>query len=795
MIGKQLGRYTILEQIAAGGMGVVYRARDERLHRDVALKVLPTGTLDEQTRQRFRTEALTLSQLSHANVCVVHDFDTADGVDFLVMELVTGGTLAQHIAGSPLPEREVVALGAQIADALDEAHGSGIVHRDLKPGNVMLTARGQAKVLDFGLARWIRPAGDQVTAAMTRPQTMVGTLPYMSPEQVNGKPADVRSDTYALGVVLYEMATGRVPFTDANPLQLTEAIQKRPPVPPRTLTPEVPEGLEHIILKCLEKNPEHRYQSAREIAVDLRRLVESTGHISGPVPPVTARRRSAPVLAAILVALAVAVAWPLVSRVLKTNPVQGPSVETAEANTVVVLPFENLGPPEDQYFADGITEEITSRLAQISGLKVASRTSAVRVASQGRTLREIGTALGVACVLEGTIRTDRDSAGTGSVRVTPQLIRVADDTHLWADRYTVDLVPGEIFRVQAEIAEQVARALDVTLLQPERKAVHESPTESLDAYDAYLLGRFHWNKRQRESVRQSAEYFRRAIAADSTYARGYAGLADAYLIFPSYQVEDIPMREALARAEAAAGRAIALDSTLAEAHASYASAVWSRSLDLGTSEREFMRALELDPCYAVAHYWYGETLMAVWRLDEALDHLQKAVTCDPASPIAFHLLGWCYRLLERYDEGIAASRQAIALEPGFLFPHINLAAIHVQQGRFEEARNEMRQTRGIPVEIQTAVMDGLSGRIDRAAAAVRLRRFAEAHPPSDLVIVANFLAWLGDREGALDYLERAIGTPSPTLIWAQTMPGLISLRGDPRFEELLRRIGVKQGEE
>jgi len=802
LTGRRLGRFEILERIGAGGMGVVYRARDSRLHRDVAIKVLPHGTLaDAEARRRFQTEALTLSRLNHPHIAVIHDFSTQDDTDFLVMELIQGDDLAARLARGPLDEAEAARLGIQVAGAIQEAHEAGVIHRDLKPANVVLTPRGQAKVLDFGLAHWSHGAdAADLTAVLTDPGSVSGTLPYMAPEQLRGKEVDARADIYALGALLYEAVTGERPFPETVQADLVNAILNRPPVPARAVSPAVSADLERVILKCMEKDRELRYQSARELEVDLRRLASSSSVSAQPLPVPSGRRSRRQVLpwAAGAIAVLVAAAVFLLPHLRSGGPgapggpgkAAGPSAPTDSlANVLVVLPFENLGSEDDQYFADGITEEITSRLARIPGLKIISRTSALHYARENKSLKEIGEELGVGSVLEGTIRTDRVPGGAGSVRVTPQLIRVKDDTHLWAEEYTAGLVPGQIFDVQARIAEQVAQALHVTLLASDRAAIEAEHTQDAKAYDQYLLGRYYWNRRTKASLLRAAGYFEQATGRDPKFARAYAGLADTYVLFPVYQVPGTPARTALQRAEAAARQAIVLDSTQAEAHASLGLARLYGHYDFAGAETEFRRAITLDPDYPVAHYWYSELLGACNQPNAAVAQAETAVRLDPSSPIARHLLGAWLRVTGRTEEALVQAQKAVELEPKLTVAHGNLAAIYLAQGRFEDAYRELVKS-GDPPPVARIVVDVLADSLTTKEGVKQLHELAKSMPPPGPAVVAYVMAWIGAKDEAFQALEQLFRERGVAMIWLRVWPGFEDLRGDPRYDSLVKRVGL-----
>ncbi|HEY6868081.1 MAG TPA: protein kinase, partial [Candidatus Eisenbacteria bacterium] len=517
MIGQTLSHYRILHRLAAGGMGVIYCARDERLEREVALKVLPEGVIaDAETRARFRNEALALSRLNHPGIATVFDFDSSgDGTDFLVMEYVPGVTLADKLAAGPLSGAEVIDLGAQIADALEAAHEQGVVHRDLKPGNIVVTPRGRIKVLDFGLAKFLHPH-DSPLATRTD-GNLTGTLAYMPPEQFMGAPADARGDLYALGATLYEMATGKHPHADAQPAAMMYAIVHTRPAPPRTLNPALPARLEAVILRALEKQPERRPPSARALAEELR---AATAGAAEPAP--------AP---------------------------GGPRI-----GSIAVLPLVNLSEDAGQeFFTDGMTEALIASLAQIRALRVISRTSAMQYKGASKPLPEIARSLGVDAVVEGGVLRSGER-----VRVTANLIEAESDRHLWSRSYERDV--GDVLALQGEIARAIAEEVRVEITPREQRRLATGRAVNPVAYEAYLKGRYYWNRRSPPDLKRGIESFQKAIEADPTYAEAYAGLADCYGILAD--ISAVRPAEGFAIARAAAERALEIDDQLAEAHTS-----------------------------------------------------------------------------------------------------------------------------------------------------------------------------------------------------------------------------------
>ena len=503
MIGRTLGHYRIVEKIGAGGMGEIYRARDEQLDRDVALKVLPPGMLkDEKARRRFRNEALLLAKLNHPNIATVHEFDTEDGADFLVMECVAGTSLAQKLETGPLPEKELLLIATQVAQALEEAHERGIVHRDLKPGNIVIAAKDRAKVLDFGIAKLLRPAGDtDPTQSITAAHSGAGTLPYMSPEQLRGEAAGARSDIFSFGAVLYEMATGRRPCEETLPSRLIDAIVRERPVPPRLLNPKISSELERIILKCLEKEPENRYQSAKELEVDLRRLQTPSAvplTIAAPTTPSPSLAKGTKVAS---VAIAIVLVLALVLGIRWWRERRAPLSSSTPIQSLAVLPLENLsGDPQQEYFAQGMTEELTTQLAQISALRVISRTSVTQYKNAKQSLPELGKRLHVDAVVEGSVMREGDN-----VRITAQLIEVSTDKLLWAQSYDRNLT--DVLSLQEEVARAVASEVKVTLTPDEKARLASAQAVNPKAHDDYLEGSY-LNKGTSSQQRKALRVFR-----------------------------------------------------------------------------------------------------------------------------------------------------------------------------------------------------------------------------------------------------------------------------------------------
>jgi TolB-like protein/predicted Ser/Thr protein kinase len=786
MIGQTLGHYRILEKVGSGGMGVVYRARDEQLERDVALKVLPSGTLsNDASRRHFRKEALALAKLNHPNIETVYEFDTQDGMDFLVMEYVPGKTLADRLIGGALPEKEVIALGMQIAAALAEAHEHGIVHRDLKPANIALTEKGQAKVLDFGLAKLLRPRDETTADSLSSTHGAAGTLPYMSPEQLRGEQVDARSDIYTIGAVLYEMATYRRAFGEPLASRLIDAVLHQTPVPPRALNPRISPELERIILKCLDKNPEQRYQSAKELLVDLRRLEQSTsGELVTPAPPPKRWSRGTR-LAAYGVAALVALAAMLTAIyaggwrdrfLVRTQP--------AQIRSIAVLPLGDLsGNPREDYFADGVTEALITELAQIDGLRVISRTSVMVYKGARKPLPQIARELQVDAVVDGSVQRSGDK-----VRINAQLIEASTDRHLWAKSYERDL--RDILTVQSAVAKAIADEVQIKLTPQEQARLAKPRQVNPEALEAYLAGRFYWNKRTAEGLEKSIAYFTRAITKDPNYALAYAGLADSYHVLP--ELSGVPVEEAFPKARSAALKALEIDDSLGEAHSALANVKEDYDWDWKGAEEEYKRAIELSPGHVLAHASYSNLLFELGRLPEALSEARVAQQLDPLSAIANDNLSGVLYYAGQYDQAVEQCRKTLDIDPMSPQAHRHLGQVYVQKQFYGEAVSELKKavelSRGSTEALaELGYVFAVSGKKDDARRALLELKSATDASPYRLAIV---YAGLAEKEKALEALKEAVNRRSPGVVHLKVSPVFQELRSDERFQELLIYMGL-----
>jgi serine/threonine-protein kinase len=790
MVGQTLGHYRILEKVGAGGMGVIYRARDEQLERDVAVKVLPPGTLsDETARRHFRKEAMALAKLSHPNIETIYEFGTQNGTDFLVMEYLPGKTLADRLAGGPWAEKEILALGMQIAAALQEAHERGIVHRDLKPANIAITARGEAKVLDFGLAKLIRRESQLTTDNLTDTGMAAGTLPYMPPEQLRGELVDARADVYTIGAVLYEMATNCRAFAEAVPSRLIDAILHQLPVSPRALNHRVSPELERVILKCLEKEPDRRYQSAKELGVDLRRLampsVVTSASKAGAskawprvVQRVTYGATALLVLALVLLGLNVG-GWR--GRVFRSSaPSAPPSIRS-----LAVLPLVNLsGDPGQEYFTDGMTEELISRLAKIGALRVISRTSVMHYKGTRKTLPEIARELNVDAVMEGSVL----SSGN-RVRISAQLIHANSDQHLWTESYERDL--RDVIALQSEVARSVANAIRVQLTPVEAGRLDSTRPVDRDAYQLYLKGRYYWNKRNSDALKKSLQYFQQAVSKDPQYAPAYAGLADTYRLLGEFAV--LPFKASIVKAKEAAQIALKLDDNLAEAHASLGMANLMDHFDWREADRQLLAAIELNPGYAMAYQWYAMSLASTGRAEEGVRMARRAQELDPLSLIINAYLGFAYYQVRNYDSAIDQCRRTLELDPNFAVGHSFLALVYAQKGThglaLEEARKGVELSGGAAnlKAIQAAVYAAAGKRREAQQMAAQLAK--SAHDgylnPGEIALV---YAQLQEKDYAFQWLRTAYEEGSIWTVFLKSEPVLDGLRSDPRFTRLLHQV-------
>ncbi|HYA63157.1 MAG TPA: protein kinase [Candidatus Sulfotelmatobacter sp.] len=758
VIGRKLGHYCILEKIGAGGMGEVYQAHDEQLNRIVALKILlPKDFTDEKARLRLLREAQAAARLNHPHICTIHEVGQADGIPYIAMEYVEGRPLSVLIAEKRLSHELALRYGVQLADALEHAHARGVIHRDLKSANVMVTPEARVKVLDFGLAKWQDEAGmEDVTrseATLTQPGAVLGTLCYMAPEQLRGEPADARSDIWALGTVLYEMAAGKRPFQGHTGYEVCSAILSRQPEPLQT---DVPAPLWTVIERCLQKKPSERYQHANDVRLALE-AIPSTGTAAqlSPQPKILMRKRTA---------------------------------SHRRIRALAVLPLSNLSrDSEQEYFADGMTEALIADLAKIQALRIISRTSVMRYKTTAKSLPEIAAELNVDAVVEGSVLRVGQR-----VRITAQLIHAATDTHLWAESYERDL--QDVLCLQSEVARAIAREIRVAVTPEEKQRLASAPRVNPEAHEAYLKGRFHWHKLSPEHLETALGYFQLALEKEPNYALAYVGIA--YVWFSRADTGVIPPLEAIEKVKAAALRAVELDDRLAEVHELLAAVTYVCDWDWPGAEKEFRIAIRLNPNSAETRFFYAHFLAVTGRLQEWKPEIERALELDPLNFFTQCFFGWQLVYLRRHDEAIEQLQKVLRTEPNFPAAHQGLWGAFYQKRRYEEALLEAKNFFNLlgDHEIAEALECGHAGagysEVMRRAAQILATRAEQTYIPA--LRIARLYAHAGYKDCALQWLERACEQHEPPLVHLGVGWDWDSLRDEPRFQDLLRRINYPQ---
>ena len=790
MVGQTIAHYHILEKLGEGGMGVVYKAEDTKLKRTVALKFLPAElTRDSESKERFVHEAQAASALDHHNICTVYEIgESAEWQSFIAMAYYEGETLKERIGRGPLKIDEAIDMAIQIAQGLTEAHQHTIVHRDIKPANVLITKNGVAKIVDFGLAKL---SGQ---TRITKAGSAVGTIAYMSPEQARGDEVDHRTDIWSLGLVLYEMITGRQAFRADYENALVYSILSVEPEPPTGLRTGVPMELERIVSKCLEKSPADRYQHADELLVDLRRMhhgqQKSLATQNGVREPGKATRfkRVLPPVAALLGVILVVAAILILRDSFEPKQDRVDATNAAKwENSIAVLPFKNVSSdPNQEYFCDGMTEEIINALSKLEALHVTARTSAFRFRGKELDIREIGKQLNVSTVLEGSVRREGNK-----LRVTAQLINVADGYHLWSERYDREL--EDVFAIQDEISLAIVDKLKVRLLGEDKARLAKRYTESFEVYDLYLKGRYYLSTLTEEGIKRSLDYFQQAIQKDSNYALAYVGVASVYNALAL--VGQFSSSETMPKAKSQLLKALTLDDSLAEAHAWLGEVHLQYEWDWSSAERDFKRAIELKPNSPEAHQFYADYLIVKGSTEQASIEIARARELDPLSTIPNTILAYQLYALRKFDQVIEHCRKMLKTEPSFLL-QLHLWRALRQQNRLSEALVECKKLFTVFISREVGeVMERVNAESGyKSAMRAAAKKLVELSTQRYIqpYLIATLFAHAEDDNESLQWLEKAHAERDMVFYSIGVDPDWDRVRSHPRFTALLEKVGPKR---
>jgi len=776
MIGKTISHYKILEKLGEGGMGVVYKAEDTKLRRTVALKFLsPQALGTEDEKARFIHEAQAAAALNHPNICTIHEIDETEGQSFIAMEYIEGQSLKGIIESGPLKLEEAQNIAMQIAEGLHEAHRRQIVHRDIKPANIMITGEGRVKIMDFGLAK------SPGRTHLTREGTTLGTVAYMSPEQGRGEAVDSRTDIWSLGVIVYEMVTGQLPFKGDYEQAVIYSILNEDPEPVTALRTGVPVEMERIARKAMAKNPRDRYQHADELLVDLRSVtdeIESLGMAKGPVKKGFTRRHLGFVFGAVII-----IAAALVLARLYLFPEKREAIDS-----VAVLPLENLsGDPDQEYFADGMTEALIADLAKLGTLKVISRTSVMRYKDTDKSLPEIASELGVDATVEGSVLQTGDR-----VRITAKLIEATEDHLLWAESYERDL--QDVLALQADVARAIARGINIELAPREKGESSSARQVDPRAYEVYLKGRYHWNKRTEQGIKKGIEYFEEAINIDPDYAQAYSAIAEAFVVLGDWGY--YPLRETVQKVRDYSHRALVIDDESAAAYSALASASLQIDLNWEVAEEYYKKAISLNPNYATAHQWYSALLSYLGRHDEANEQAKRALQLDPLSLVINLNLAFKYYYARRYDEAIEQSWKTLELDNTVLTAYLVMFQCYIEKGMIPEAFEVFKQMMSLNEQANIYVEEfdhayktsGYEGCLKWLIENMGKWTSQDYNHPFYYAVA---YARIGDKDKAFEWLEKVYEMRSLFITTIGVEPSLDGLRSDPRFDELLIKVGLK----
>ncbi len=783
-------RYQIIEELGKGGMGRVYRVLDKKLKEEIALKLIkPEIASDKKTVERFSNELKIARKIGHKNVARMFDLNEEQGIHYITMEYVRGEDLKKLIRKiGQLSAGQAIPIAKQMCEGLGEAHRLGVVHRDLKPQNVMVDEGGNARIMDFGIARSLESKG------ITGAGVMIGTPEYMSPEQVEGKEAGQSSDIYSLGVILYEMVTGRVPFEGDTPFTIGVKHKSEIPKDPKDLNAQIPEDLSSVIMRCLEKAKEKRYQSAGEVRSELENIQKGIPTTERVVPerkPFTSREITVqfsvkklfvPALVFVAFIATGLIIWQLLP---KKEAVLIPS----DKPSLAVLPFVDLSPKkEHEYLCDGIAETLINALSGVKDLHVPARTSSFYFKDKETDIREIGQKLNVEAVLEGSVQVVGDR-----LRMTARLSNVADGYQLWSKIY--ERGSEDVFAVQDDIAQEIVKALKIKLIGEEEVQIVKHYTDNREAYDFYMKGLYFWNKRGKKNLEKAIEYFQEAIEKDPTYALAYSGLADTYFVLADNGI--IPAGEAFPKAKTAALKALEIDDSLAEAQISLASILGSYDWDFAGAEREYQRAIELKPGYATAHHWYAFHLSCLGRHEEAIAEILRARELDPLSPRLNANVGYIFYFARKYDRALEELKKSTELFPENSTNYAYAGEVYAQMGRYGEAISSVERVFELAglsgdLSVGLAYVYALSGK--RSEARKRLNNIIEYSKQNFVspFYIALVYVGLGEKEEAFSWLEKGYSKNDSQLFYLKADPAFDALSSDPRYTELLRKIGLEK---
>jgi len=804
MISESIAHYRIIKKLGAGGMGEVYLARDTKLDRKVAIKVLqPDSIADENLKKRLLREAQAAAKLDHPNICAVYDVNEADSLTFIVMQYIEGETLAEQMELQPLELSTALRIAEQAAEGLDEAHAHGIVHRDLKPQNMMITPRGQLKILDFGLAKQLH-SSDSVdfeaptASLLSTPGHIVGTMPYMSPEQLQGEPLDARSDIFSFGVIFYEMLAGKHPFQDKSAAVTLSRIMLGDPIPTEQFQAQVSPELQTVLSKMLSKDKAARYQSAHDLLTDLRQLPSELSASGAQTEATTTKEFSAVTRnlaqrilnkvrrhhwAMLASALAIILLVVAITRLLSTE----------HLDSLAILPFtyvssdpQFMGNPDREYLSDGLTESIINNLSQLGNLKVIARSSVFRYKGKDLDVRSIGRELDVRTVLVGEIRQEGDE-----LRITVELMDVQTNRSIWG--YTYQRKTADIQSVQKEIARNVSEKLRLKLTGADESQLAKTDTQSGEAYEAYLKGRYHWNKRTDDGFKRATDFFQEAIIKDPSYALAYSGLADCYTLRSDYGF--IPPKEGYALAKGAVTLALKYDDSLAEAHTSLASIKAVTDWDWQGAENEYRRAIELNPNYPTAHHWYAAQLLLQGRLDQALQEIKKAQQLDPLSLGINKDFAVILLYAGDYDKALEQCRKTLEIEPHNGAMSTYIAQVYELRQQYTEATVELEKAHAsAPDDVEiTYALGQAYALIGKKDEALQLARELNQPGENNMYLrkeAAYLWALLGEKEQAIAILQKAAEDHYLPVAEVKMDPRLAELRKDARVVELLQKIGL-----